>query len=407
MRIAFISYEYEGVVSGGGIGTYVRHAAKMLNERGHDVSVFTNGNIVGRRKGTGGTVYTVASTHENFSSTVLPIFSACHAATPFDVIETAEYGADAANVFARYPNIARVVKLHTPSFIISDINFSYVSSMRKARFILGETRRGRWPKPFWVYDPEGDQERLCTLSADVVTVPSIAIAERVQPIWNLRSSSIIHVANVFTPSPALLRVSPDTRTQRVTFVGKLEPRKGVIELARAIPIVLRDRPNTKIRIVGRSLQHPDNGEELKQYMQRVLGRHVVQVEFIEGVPSDEIPRLLEETDICVFPSVWENFPYVCLEAMAAARGVIGSSAGGMAEIIEHGRTGLVVPPRDHKAIAKAIVKLLDNHRLRIGLGSNARDRVLRTYGPGVVAPLQEASYARAIEAARQRVYLNV
>jgi glycogen(starch) synthase len=403
MRIAFISYEYEGILASGGIGTYVRDAAEMLNKRGHDVSVFTNGSVESRTEGSGGTVYTVVATRENFANAVVGAFSACHASKPFDVIESAEYGADSATVVACFPNIARVVRLHTPAFIIREINYLYVSWLRRVRSVLGSLRRCRWPTPFWVYDLSGDQERLHTLSADVVTVPSLAILRRIQPIWKFSSRSVGHFANVFTPSPTLLRVSPDTETRRVTFLGRLEPRKGVIELAKAIPIVLREAPGTKIRIVGRSLQHPSNGQDLRQYMQSLLGLYVGEVEFIEGVPHSKIPWLLENTDICVFPSVWENFPYVCLEAMSAARGVIGSSAGGMAEIIEHGRTGLLVPPRDHKAIAKAMLKLLNDPKLRIAMGSNAREEVLRAYRSDVIAPLQEASYAQAIEVARQRI----
>ena len=88
--------------------------------------------------------------------------------------------------------------------------------------------------------------------------------------------------------------------------------------------------------------------------------------------------------------------------MAAARGVIGSSAGGMAEIIEEGRTGLLVPPRDPKAIAAAIVKFLKEPERRIAMGRAAREHVLRTYSADRIAPLQESSYARAIQRAKTR-----
>jgi glycogen synthase len=397
VRIAIISYE--GGLTDGGIGTYVRNASEMLSERGHDVVVFSNGNIETNSKGRGGEIFAVVATRENFSNAVLPAFSASHASKPFDVIESAEYGADAAAVAAHYPNIARVVRLHTPTFFIREIDSLYVCRLRRA---LGSLRRGHWPRPSWVYDPLGDPERLYTLSADVVTVPSLAMLQRIRSIWGLSIRSVEHFANVFTPSPSHLAVSPSTKTRRVTFLGRLEPRKGVIELAQAIPIVLREAPGTKIRIVGRSSQHPNTGEDLRRYIRRVLGRYADEVEFIEVVPRHEVPLMLASTDICVFPSVWENFPYVCLEAMSAARAVIGSSAGGMAEIIEHGRTGLLIPPRNHKAIALAMLKLLSDPKLRIAMGTSAREQILRAYGPAVIAPLQEASYARAIEVARRR-----
>jgi glycogen synthase len=402
LRLAFISYEYDGVATGGGIGTYVRNAAQMLHERGHRISVFTNGNIEGRAEGLGGTVYRVAGTRDNFSNAVLPLFSECHSADAFDVIESAEYGADGAAIAACRPEVARVVRLHTPTFVVRELNFQYLFLPRRIRFMLGSLRRGYWPKPFWQYDPSLDKERLHTLSADVITVPSEAMAERVKPAWDLPPQSIMRVANVFKPEPTLLRLSPETTFGSVTFVGRLEPRKGVIELAKAIPIVLKKVPNAKFCIVGRSSPHPNSGEQLELYMRRILGRCVSNVEFIEGVPHPQIPSLLANTDVCVFPSVWENFPYACLEAMSAARGVVGSRAGGMAEIIEHGRTGLLIPPRDHVAIAEAIIKLLTDSQLRMAMGRGAREKVLRDYDPDVIAPLQEACYARAIDLARRR-----
>ena len=94
--------------------------------------------------------------------------------------------------------------------------------------------------------------------------------------------------------------------------------------------------------------------------------------------------------------------YVCLEAMAAARGVIGSTAGGMAEIIEEGRTGLLVPPRNPKAIAEAILALLRDSKRRAAMGSAAREQVVAAYSSDVIGPLQEASYWRAIRRAEVR-----
>jgi glycosyltransferase involved in cell wall biosynthesis len=379
----------------------------MLYERGHDVSIFTQGDVTTLNINSGPIVHTVSATRETFAGAVLPIFSSCHASKPFDVIESAEYGADALAISSTHDSLARVVRLHTPTFMVSEIDQFYARwyaqwRPSRIRFILGALRRGRVPRRFRVYDPLGDRERLQTLAADVVTAPSRSIIERLQRTWNIPSELIEHIPNVFVPPSELLRVTPETNTQRVTFMGRLEPRKGIIELAKAIPIVLRAVPSTKFRVVGRSGPHPNTGEDLKLFMRRVLGSHAGAVEFIDGVPYAEIPQLFAETDICVFPSVWENFPYVCLEAMAAARGIIGSSAGGMAEIIEPGRTGLLVPPRDHKAIGNAILELLRDPQRRIAIGGGAREHVLRAYAPDAIARRQEESYVRAINAARRR-----
>jgi glycosyltransferase involved in cell wall biosynthesis len=136
---------------------------------------------------------------------------------------------------------------------------------------------------------------------------------------------------------------------------------------------------------------------------RLAGRGAGRIEFSGAVQYSQISEFLADTAVGVFPSYWENFPYVCLEAMAAGCGVIGSSCGGMAEIIEHGRTGLLVPPRNPRVIAEALIELLRDPARRAAMGAAARAHVVQAYSAEAIAPLQEASYARAIARARQRL----
>ncbi len=108
---------------------------------------------------------------------------------------------------------------------------------------------------------------------------------------------------------------------------------------------------------------------------------------------DEIFR---QMDITVLPSLWENFPNACLEAMAAGRGVVGSSAGGMAQQLDEGKVGLLVPPKHPEAIAEAVCTLLANPVLRQELGRKARERVLSEYSADRIGLLMEQSYEQAI-----------
>ncbi len=90
--------------------------------------------------------------------------------------------------------------------------------------------------------------------------------------------------------------------------------------------------------------------------------------------------------------------------MVAARAVIGSSAGGMAEMIDDGRTGLLVPPRNPRAIADALIRLLRDPKSLAQFGLAARAHVLATYGSNQVGPLQENTLTRAIENMRLRAH---
>ena len=161
------------------------------------------------------------------------------------------------------------------------------------------------------------------------------------------------------------------------FWADLKSARASLNSLRAIPLVLRKCPGVKFRLIGSSLPHPGTGEDLRSYLLRELGAHKSRVELVDAVPYAQIPRLLADSDICIFPSVWEASGFVCKEAMAAARGVIASDAGGMAEIIDHGHTGLLVPPRDPKALATAIIDLLRNPDRRIAMGRAARNTSAR------------------------------
>ena len=403
MRIAFISYEYAGGSGGGGIGTYVRNAVAMLIAGGHSVHLFTSGESNTCEAPMAGlTITKLAGERECFGKRAGEAFAAEWLLTPFDVLEGAEYLCDTADAAARVPQVPLVLKLHTPSALIGAIDRSFVTTAAKARFIVGGLLRGRVGQPFWKYDRARDYERENLLGADAVTSPCRAMVDQLAQLWEIDTGQISVIPNVFAVPPALLDIAPDTKTGVVSFFGRLELRKGVLDFAEIIPRVLAAEPDTRFRFVGRSIPHPWLKRDLRELLQERLSQHAASIEWIDGIPYDEALALYAATDICVYPSVWENFPNVCLEAMAAARGVVASSAGGMAEMIEHGRTGLLVPPRSPVATAEAIIALLRDPVRRTVMGKAARERVASAYSPEVILPMQIAAYERAIVRAAAR-----
>ncbi|WP_075223272.1 glycosyltransferase family 4 protein [Acuticoccus yangtzensis] len=400
MRIALVSYEFAGTPRGGGIGTYVRGAAEMLHGRGHEVEVFTAGTPE-EMPASAFPIHSVDATREDFAEAIVPTFAARHTSAPFDVIEGPEYGADAAGIAATFEALPLVIKLHTPSFILAEIHAAYIGRASQLRFMAGALRRGRWPTHLRAISDETGEKSVAQC-ADLVVGPSQAILDRVGSHWGISETRRMLVPNVFIAPRPLLLADPNTRTETVLYVGRLEVRKGVLELADAVRRVLDARPGTRFVFLGRALPMPNGTRDVKAEMMSRIGRHRDAVQFIDAVPYHEIANYFSAADICVFPSVWENFPNVCLEAMAAARGVIGSSAGGMAEMIEDGRTGLLVPPRSPAAIADRILTLLADPERRIAMGQAARAHVAASYTPDVIGPLHEASYERAIANAAGR-----
>ena len=120
------------------------------------------------------------------------------------------------------------------------------------------------------------------------------------------------------------------------------------------------------------------------------------VQFINRVPLNSLPNYYRSADICVVPSVYDNSPYTCLEAMSCGRAVIGTSAGGTREYLVDGESGVIVPPRDTDALAEAIIGVLadDNERARLAL--NARARVLEKFQRKEIARQTVELYKLAI-----------
>lgn len=396
MRLAFISYEYPPDSAFGGIATYVEQAVRLMHSRGHDVEVFAASlEHEGLVERDGVIVHRICERdREAFARRIAPVFRERHAALPFDVIEGPEYYADAREITPLVPDIPLVVKLHTPSFLMWRISLGQ-SWTRNVRHFCGSLWRRT--KPCW--DPQCNFEWLHAVDADEVATPCASLGELCVRGWKLDPKRTSLVPYPFVPPPALLAVPVESRQKVVTFIGRLEVRKGVLDLAKAIPAILRRHPDAKFKFVGRSVEIKP-GVEMREMLKRLLRNHMDAIEFVGPVNRDQLPSILQASDVCVFPSIWENFPNVCLEAMAAGRAIVASSEGGMEEMLNHGACGRLVKPRRPQVLANAVIELLNDSALREKMGLAARERILSEYNAARIGKLQEESYQRAI--ARRR-----
>src|SRR5271170_5381792 len=127
MKIALITYEYPPDTALGGIGTYNQHAARILHQRGHQVEVFSaSTSRSGVFDDDGITVHRLREPERRgFPFSIAPIFARRHADVGFDVAEAPEYYADGLGVARTSPDVALVVRLQTPSYILWRITFSH------------------------------------------------------------------------------------------------------------------------------------------------------------------------------------------------------------------------------------------------------------------------------------------
>ena len=144
-----------------------------------------------------------------------------------------------------------------------------------------------------------------------------------------------------------------SRDERIVFfVGRLVYEKGAHLIVQAAPRVLAEIPQTKFVIAGTG----GLGDQLRQRVQE-LGI-ADQVNIAGFVSDDDRNRLLKVADAAVFPSLYEPFGIVALEAMAARCPVIVSSVGGLAEVVQHHVTGTTVYPDNVESLAGGILHTL-------------------------------------------------
>jgi teichuronic acid biosynthesis glycosyltransferase TuaC len=134
------------------------------------------------------------------------------------------------------------------------------------------------------------------------------------------------------------------------YVGNLKPEKGVLDLGKAWPAVLREVPGATLVVLGDGPLHA----ELKTMTDPLAER----VRLIARQPLEKVPSYLAAADILVLASHSEGTPNVVLEAHASGRRVVATSVGGVPDLITSDTLGVLVPPRDPDALARAIARAL-------------------------------------------------
>jgi glycosyltransferase involved in cell wall biosynthesis len=150
-------------------------------------------------------------------------------------------------------------------------------------------------------------------------------------------------------------------------VAALVPHKGQRHLIEAAAIVVKEIPDARFVIAGEGELRPALERQIKEHR---LEKHV----FLAGFRPD-ILSVHKAFDVFVMSSVTEGLGTSLLDAMACGKPIVATTAGGMPEVVVNGRTGLLVPPRDHEAMAGAIVRLLRDEALRARMGEAGEARV--------------------------------
>jgi glycosyltransferase involved in cell wall biosynthesis len=257
--------------------------------------------------------------------------------------------------------------------------FAIERQLRKVDLIIGVSD----------YITEGTRTRFPTIAERCHTVYN-----GVDTVW-------------FCPSPPQ-SVGP----QRLLFLARVSPEKGVHVLIQAFKILAENRPALRLDIVGYAGMLPyiylafDSGDRAIASLEPFYGNRFVdmvrrqlilkgqsymgdlvteaagddRIVFRGGIPHAETIALYRRAAVMVIPSVWkEPSPLPAYEAAACGLPIVSTRSGGIPEIVEHGKTGILVARGDAKALSEAIAKVLDDQALARAMGEAGRQRVLERF----------------------------
>lgn len=377
MHICFISSEYPKVgFAHGGVGTFIQILARNLVKKGVKVSVvglnYTDeleysddqGVSVRRLIPRKLMPFTWYLTNKSINSEIKKI----HQEEKIDVVEATELG------------LAFIEKLP---------GISYVIRMNGGHHFFAESEnRGI---NFW----KGFQEKRSFKNADVVfgvsqyvvnhTLKYIDFATKKGPvIFNPANLSNFYQADHSKIVPG-----------RLFFAGTVCEKKGIRQLIKAIPQIRESFPEVHLVVAGRDWQFPDGSSYISYLKNQVITPEIdPYVTFLGAVPNTKLPQLIEEAELCIYPSHMEAMPLAWIEVLSMGKAFLASKLGPGPEVVQDGVTGRLCDPLSPSDIAQKTIEMLSDKEFSLKMGQEGRKDVLKRFDINVLLGLNIDFYSK-------------
>ena len=364
MNIIFVSREYPPSKRIGGIGYYVHTCAQYMANIGHTVHVVaasdniskqyieSDGKVIVHRLSGGdfyisdkstlkNRIYNKVRQHLCFSSyrhKLSKYLENLISQENIQILEFPEFGAE----HFYWKDIAKIpfiTRLHGPTLL--------------------DRSTGNRKKSFPILGRIATNEISCIKGSNYITSPSKAMANWFAKHSDIDRNKINYLPNCidyeFWKKTNPIEPINKNNGIKIFAAGTIVESKGFGDLVSAVESLVSDGYEIKLRIAGRigllgqQLQNRINKDQPCRKWLEVVGL----------ITPDELISYYQTATICVFPSWWEPFGLTCIEAMAAGAITIGSSSGGMAEIISDGDNGFLIEPKSTAKLRGAILKILN------------------------------------------------
>jgi glycogen synthase len=400
MRIALLSYEYPAETGFGGIGTYAWYQARALARLGHEVHVLAGATqatllrssshdcvTVFRYRADGFVMKSLQRLGKHrlwWTQNRLENGWCMHLGLKelrrtfeYDLLEMPECGGE--GVLVNWLQRGRtVVKFHSPAQLIMPTYDVRRLDTRACSLVEGIGFRGA-----------GALTSCSRFLADEVR-KKMGIRREVKVIANGIDLGLFDRAHTID---AREKFGLPKDRPVILFSGRMERRKG-IHLCPEICETILKRHAVAFAFAGADLF----GFMEKELLPKLKGQALKgSVHYLGKLSLEEVGSCLRQSDLYFMPSLWENCPYSCLEAMAAARAIVASDAGGLPELIEDGVNGLLAKSEDVPAFVRQIERLLDDPALRERLGRAARQTVEERYTDVRIAQQSLDHYRHAFD----------
>lgn len=380
MKIAFLTPEYPHQRTGnaGGIGTSIKNLAESLTALGHEVRILVYGqkeDVIFEEDGI------VIQQIKNVKIKGLSwyftrkklekIIDALYEEQALDIVEAPDW--TGISSFIQPKKCPVVIKLHG-----SDTYFCHLDG-----------RPVKWWNRF--------HEKRALQKADGHISVSRFTADKTNELFGLQLLFTIIPNGInpekFQPDGAMPKI-PNT----ILYFGTLIRKKGLLELPLIFNQVIVKNPNAQLVLVGRDASDIATGSKSTwQLMQNLFTPEALkQVNYLGGVPYEEVRAHIAQASVCVFPTFAEALPVSWLEAMAMEKAIVASTIGWGPEVIASGKDGILVHPKEHEAYSKVILDLLENETLNATFGQNAAQKIKTVFANSLIAEQSVAFYQTKI-----------
>ena len=387
MKVGKLSWEFPPRVVGG-IARHCEGLAKALVQQNHDVHLFTL-DFPGSpdyEEMDGVKVYRASTElgHPNFLTWVL-LFNHFLSKRMADVNQSFDFDV-----------------LHVHDWLAAFSGISFKHYLKKPMVLtvhsteIGRSQGLHSPDSFSI----NGIEWWATYEADRVIVCSQSMKTEICDHFSLPLDKVDVIPNAIDPTKYQISIDRGAVRQRygvgygeklILCLGRLVPQKGIEYFIRAIPQIARRYPEAKYIIVGEGWSR-----DILEAEARASG-HGEKIQFTGFASDQEVIDILISADVLVVPSIYEPFGIVALEGMATGVPVVASQVGGLAEIIDHDRTGIFVYPRSPNSIAWGIDQVLSDPDHAKWLTKNAKEKLHNAYSWDAVAMKTVEVYRKVVE----------